>query len=618
MRYSRELQVAIETASIAGRAMRTAFHATGHTLTEHGLDASLEAMIREPLGAAFPSYGQLGEELPQADRLATDEQAHVWVIDPLDGSTHFEKCRRGAALSIALLRAGEPVLGVVFSPLYPNDKGDMIAWCEGQGLIRNGVPVHRRPLASALSSGHTVLTAPGAERDVKGNAEIVSPARFRGMPSIAYRLALLAVGEAEASYSINGPVSWDYAGGHALLRGVGGDLFDADGKPVVYGHDGRGGCGGIGVGGTSTVANELLERLRQRRLGGHRSSSRKTLDLRGRTIEDAGQLSRAQGCLLGQLAGDSLGSLVEFQSSERIKASYPHGIRELQDGGTWGTLPGQPTDDSELALALARSLIEVGDYEGDAVARAYATWYSSSPFDMGSTTSMAFSAAARATSEAALAAQNAANKQSQANGALMRISPLAIFGCSLPKEILVKLARYDASLSHPHKVCQDVNAVYVVAIQHALKSGDPGEKVYRFVRAWAKTQDLDNAVMDWLRAAETSAPSDYQSQMGWCKIAFQNAFYQLLHASCLAEGVEDTVLRGGDTDTNACIAGALMGAVYGIEAVPFPWVDRVLTCRPMAGFRGVRRPRPVTYWPTDALELAEGLLDLSRKKASLC
>ena len=127
MRYSRELQVAIETASIAGRAMRTAFHATGHTLTEHGLDASLETMIREPLGAAFPSYGRLGEELPQADRLATDEQAHVWVIDSLDGSTHFEKCRRGAALSIALLRAGEPVLGVVFSPLYPNDKGDMIA-----------------------------------------------------------------------------------------------------------------------------------------------------------------------------------------------------------------------------------------------------------------------------------------------------------------------------------------------------------------------------------------------------------------------------------------------------------------------------------------------------------
>lgn len=60
-------------------------------------------------------------------------------------------------------------------------------------------------------------------------------------------------------------------------------------------------------------------------------------------------ISRAQGCLLGQLAGDSLVSLVEFQSSEKIRLNYPNGLRELADGGTWNTIAGQPTDDSELA-----------------------------------------------------------------------------------------------------------------------------------------------------------------------------------------------------------------------------------------------------------------------------
>ena len=52
------------------------------------------------------------------------------------------------------------------------------------------------------------------------------------------------------------------------------------------------------------------------------------------------RLSRAQGCLIGQLAGDALGSLVEFQSPEQIWRQYPDGIRDMADGGTWNTIAG--------------------------------------------------------------------------------------------------------------------------------------------------------------------------------------------------------------------------------------------------------------------------------------
>lgn len=68
-------------------------------------------------------------------------------------------------------------------------------------------------------------------------------------------------------------------------------------------------------------------------------------------------LDRAQGCLLGQFSGDSLGSLVEFMSPGKIRVQYPDGIKELQSGGTWNTIAGQPTDDSEMALALTRALL---------------------------------------------------------------------------------------------------------------------------------------------------------------------------------------------------------------------------------------------------------------------
>ena len=68
-----------------------------------------------------------------------------------------------------------------------------------------------------------------------------------------------------------------------------------------------------------------------------------------------------------------------------------------------------------------------------------------------------------------------------------------------------------------------------------------------------------------------------------------------------------TVARGGDTDTNGAICGALLGAAQGREAVPLQWRNAVLTCRPVPA-AGVRHPRPSIYWPDDALDLAEALL----------
>jgi ethanolamine transporter EutH len=53
-------------------------------------------------------------------------------------------------------------------------------------------------------------------------------------------------------------------------------------------------------------------------------------------------INRAQGCWLGQLTGDALGSLVEFQSPVETRRLYPEGVRYLADGGTWGTIAGQP------------------------------------------------------------------------------------------------------------------------------------------------------------------------------------------------------------------------------------------------------------------------------------
>src|SRR5438270_270586 len=98
---------------------------------------------------------------------------------------------------------------------------------------------------------------------------------------------------------------------------------------------------------------------------------------------------RARGVLLGQLVGDALGTTVEFSSRESIRRQFPNGLRDIVGGGPFHLLPGQVTDDSELALTLARCLVQ-HTWNLDARARAYASWYKSGPFDCGGTTSAAF------------------------------------------------------------------------------------------------------------------------------------------------------------------------------------------------------------------------------------
>ncbi|MEZ5590062.1 MAG: ADP-ribosylglycohydrolase family protein [Gammaproteobacteria bacterium] len=304
-------------------------------------------------------------------------------------------------------------------------------------------------------------------------------------------------------------------------------------------------------------------------------------------------LARAQGCLLGQLAGDALGSLVEFQSPAEIRRKYPAGVRELADGGTWNTVAGQPTDDSEMALLLARMLLERGTYVAEAARTAYIFWLDSGPFDCGMTI--------------AAALQGQPNPASQANGAMMRVSPLGIFGARYPLEQVAYWARLDATLTHANPLCQDANALFAMAIAHAIKTEADPQALYRSLLQWAIELAVDPALLATIQQASTAPPDEYVRQQGWVLIAFHNALWQLLHAPNLEEAIVDTIMQGGDTDTNAAICGALLGAVYGRQALPAQWLERLLNCRPKAGTTGVHHPRPECFWPVDALQLAQQL-----------
>ena len=311
---------------------------------------------------------------------------------------------------------------------------------------------------------------------------------------------------------------------------------------------------------------------------------------------DANTISRATGCLLGQIAGDSLGSLVEFQCPEEILDAYPDGVSELADGGTWGTLAGQPTDDSEMALALARTLVRLGRYDANEVRSAYVAWLDSEPFDRGGTISRAL--------------RGEMSPSSQANGALMRISPVGIFGAGQDLQDVARWATEDAGITHCHSVCLEVNELFAMALALSIKTGPEQEALYQQILTWAKKRHVSQSVLDAILAAAEAPHEDFTNLQGWVLIAFRNALFQLVHAESLEAGVVDTVMRGGDTDTNAAICGALLGAVYGREAIPRQWQACIRNCMPDEKRPNVYQPRPEIYWPGDTVELAEKLLRL--------
>ena len=589
MNRQRALDQALSAARAAGEMLRVDFHRPGGPrglVDKAEADLEAEGMIRARLTTAFPDWGFLGEE---TGRHHGAPGAPIWLVDPNDGTRDYLQGRRGSAVSIALLEGRRPVLGVVFAFAYPDDAGDLFAWGEDVApLTRNGRPVtpHLPPRLGPLE---VVLVSSKGDLDPQGNLACAAPARFRSVPSIAHRLALVAAGEAAAAASLFAPGAWDYAAGQALIRAAGGLLVNEAGQEIAYGEDGAS-QSRKAFAGSPEVAMELARRPWESVRTRGELPSRASLTP-GRAVSDPGLLSRAQGCLLGQIAGDNLGALVEFRSAADIAAQYPDGPWLLADGGQWDLLAGQPTDDSELALALARSILAQGGYAAREAFQAYGNWLASKPFDCG------------LTMQAALTGRP--DPQSQANGSLMRASPLGILACAQTPREAARLARLDAALTHPHPVCGDATAAFVVAVAHAVRTGDGSEAAFDAALQWARA-DAVGPVAEALAMARDQPPGADGPHAGWVLIALQNAFYELLHARSVEEAVVATVRRGGDTDTNAAVAGALLGAVHGREGVPPQWRSLVLSCRAAPG--AGRRPRPVDYWATDALEIAEGLL----------
>jgi len=270
------------------------------------------------------------------------------------------------------------------------------------------------------------------------------------------------------------------------------------------------------------------------------------------------------GAVLGALIGDAAGATLEFLGRQPTAVEVEQALG-MCGGGIWNTAPGQVTDDGELTLALLQALAGQPRYDVNRAARAYRLWYLSDPFDIGNATTNALEEGDPDSPDLAeLIARRASmfNSESKANGSLMRATPLGVWSARVSVEEAVDAARADARLTHPNPSCQWSTAAYVVAIRHLTLNADDHRGAFEAARSILPTGEGDE-VRGWLEDAEAGQLPPFHPQAGFVKIAFTHAFHHLLRCTPHVQALRETLSGGGDTDTNACIVGGLLGALWG-------------------------------------------------------
>jgi ADP-ribosyl-[dinitrogen reductase] hydrolase len=270
---------------------------------------------------------------------------------------------------------------------------------------------------------------------------------------------------------------------------------------------------------------------------------------------------RIRGVAVGAAVGDALGMPLEFgprQPADRL-------VREMRAG----RLPsGTFTDDTEMALALAESLLAHVPLDPEDLATRFLGWFRMGPEDVGVHTGAVLELVD--VGEDWLAASRAAqrvNPESAGNGSVMRCWPAALAHWNDPKGLLAD-SRLQSQVTHAHPECEVACAFVNATISSLLHGNAPEKAVDQAVEV------LGDGLPAELRQAVESAPGLSREELpnsGWVRHTVESAVWGLLTTSSFEEAVAQVVNLGDDTDTAGAVVGALAGAAYGLGAIPERW-----------------------------------------------
>ena len=278
---------------------------------------------------------------------------------------------------------------------------------------------------------------------------------------------------------------------------------------------------------------------------------------------------RAQGAILGLALGDALGAPFEFRGRADVPEPLP--AFELP----WMGLPaGTWTDDTAMARNLWTSLLDRGGaLDLDDVLARHLAWLETSPPDVGNLTRRVLSGYRDGDPDAALTYWRTRGPEvSAGNGSVMYCAPLGVVRALEPERLLVEAPALSA-LTHWDERCRTACLAVTLAVAGLVRGESAGDAVRAAVAALVGRdggEELEHLVDAAGRSRSLDGPD-----MGFCLFAAGIALQVVVEAASFEEGLRDVVSLGGDTDTNAAVAGALLGAREGLGAVPAGWLDRL-------------------------------------------
>jgi ADP-ribosyl-[dinitrogen reductase] hydrolase len=268
-------------------------------------------------------------------------------------------------------------------------------------------------------------------------------------------------------------------------------------------------------------------------------------------------IDHAIAAYVGLAIGDALGATVEFMTPREIASQF--GVHDTIRGGGWLRLrPGQVTDDTTMALASGSAILQSGEVDALAIARAFDDWMRAKPVDIGNTVRrglMHF----RTTG----IPETLPNEHDAGNGAAMRVLPVALATLGKTGAQVRAACRAQSHITHNNALSDAATECLALMVQDALHGSDRDQ----LLQQRAIPLIRQHPEFEFRNRTPRNNPGGYVVE------TLQAVFQSFFGASGFRECLVDVVNRGGDADTTGATAGMLAGALYGREALPKPWLS---------------------------------------------
>ncbi|MFD0883938.1 ADP-ribosylglycohydrolase family protein [Streptosporangium algeriense] len=306
-------------------------------------------------------------------------------------------------------------------------------------------------------------------------------------------------------------------------------------------------------------------------------------------------MERAAGAIVGSAVGDALGAPFEFGPAGAFSARFPAlGTGDEMSGGA-GWHAGEATDDTQMAVHVAESLLEHDGLDLPDIFARFLRWAADDPKDIGLQTEDVLTRGLPW--DQAAAAHYRSSHRAAGNGSLMRATPSAVYFAPEGQRATMDAARRIAALTHGDPAAWEGTAIFHDLVRVALSGADPLKALPRALAAVHPDHRERYAVVlapDWHPRQATESNGAVWPCLG-------SAVWALRTTRGYEEAIRAAIDLGGDTDTVAAVTGGLAGAVYGLTAIPAGWAEPLHVPLPGSGGR--------------VLRLAH-LLDLARRLAT--